>query len=42
MMTETCDNDTALPLVGNLVTWFGRINYIINYSYWKWTIINCL
>ena len=28
---ETSDNNTALPLVGVLVTCSGRINNIINY-----------
>ena len=31
IQTETRDNNTALPLVGVLVTWPGRINNIINY-----------
>ena len=33
IQTETRDNNTALPLVGVLVTWSGRINNIINYIY---------
>ena len=30
---ETCDNITALSLVGVLMTCSGRINNIINYIY---------
>ena len=33
IQTEARDNNTALPLVGVLVTWSGRINDIINYIY---------
>ena len=33
IQTETCDNNTALPLDGVLVTWSGSINNIINYIY---------
>ena len=31
IQTEARDNITALPLAGVLVTWYGRINDIINY-----------
>ena len=31
IQTETPDKDTALPLMGVLVMWYGRINNIINY-----------
>ena len=34
-VTRTRDNNTALPLVGVLVTWSGGINNIINYIYIK-------
>ena len=30
IQTETCDNDTALPLVGVLVTWYGRLEIILS------------
>ena len=33
IQTEARDNITALPLVGVLVTWYGRINDIINKNY---------
>ena len=33
IQTETHDNNTALPMVGVLVTCFGCINDIINYIY---------
>ena len=36
LQTESRDNDTALSLVGVLVTWYRRI---INYIYYKWKII---
>ena len=35
IQTETHDNNTALPMVGVLVTCFGCINDIINYIYYK-------
>ena len=33
IQTEKCDNNTALPLVGALVTWYERNNFIVNYIY---------
>ena len=35
IQTETRDNNTALPLVGVLMTCSGRINNIIKYIYQK-------
>ena len=32
---ESHDNDSALPLVGFLTTWYGCIYYIINYLWWN-------
>ena len=42
IQTETRDNDTALPLVGVLVTWYGLIDYIINYIYKNKKLLNSI
>ena len=33
IQTQACDNNTALPLEGVLVMWYGRISYIYTFRY---------
>ena len=40
LLFEYWSRDTKLPLVGVLVTWYGRINNIINYILSKWKLLN--